>query len=145
MADYGHQYGNVGGAFIDSWGRGPFVIEIGRKSFRFEDSDMFGPTRLRPDGEIDERHPFFGERSPFWEAFYAWRKGGRRVAEDGITCVWDQLKPTKIYMIDEKNAVVIEQGDDGGAIVDVTDEMKARNEGPTDFLDKSARFKIKRR
>lgn len=139
MTGFGHNFASGPGFFIDSWGRGPLVIENRGKSFRFEFSEQFGPTRLRPDGEIDERFPFFGQRSPFWEAFTAWRKGGMRIDDDGVTCIWDHLKPTKVYMLDDKNAVVIEQGDDGGAIVDITEEMTAKGVGPTDFLDKRPR------
>ena len=111
------------------------------KTFRFEDSDRFGPTRLRENNEINERHPYFGHRSAFWPAYDAWKKGGRRVADDRITCIWDTLKPTKIYRVGRRTAVIVEHGDEGGPTVDVTDEMKAKGVQPTDFLDKSARNK----
>ena len=46
----------------------------------------------------------------------AWVKQGRRLAPDGITCIYEYEppKPTKIRMVDQRNAVVVEHGDEGG-------------------------------
>lgn len=87
MSEYGHVYWSFGNCFMDSWGVGPYVIEVGTKQYRFEDSDRFGPMRIKKDGELSER-PFFAERSPFWYAWGKWVEQGRRLSDDGITCVW---------------------------------------------------------
>lgn len=89
MSEFGHLSGTFGsGGFIDCWGAGPFIIEALGTTFRFEDSDRFGPSRVNKDGEISKQ-PFFAEASPFWNAWQRWKDQGRRVAEDGMTCLWD--------------------------------------------------------
>ena len=86
MAEFGHVGIIGGGVCIDSWGAGPFVIGHEGKSWRFEDSDRFGPHLVRKDGEIAARQP--GERSPFWDAHRAWVFQGRRLADDKMTCIF---------------------------------------------------------
>lgn len=88
MTEFGHNYVSGPGFHIDSWGRGPFIIHHEGKVYRFEDSDRFGPALLKKDGEL-KTHPYPAERSPFWRAFDAWRRQGRRVEADGETCVFE--------------------------------------------------------
>lgn len=142
MSEFVHKHFSSCTTFIDSWGAGPFVIKNEGKSFRFEFSERFGPIPLRPDNEIDEKYNWPG-RSPFWPALHQWIKGGKRVAEDGVTCVWDHLRPNKFYRIAGKHIVIVEHGDEDGPMVDVTAEMEAKGVGPTYFLDRSARNKSK--
>lgn len=85
---FGHTYSQAGNTFIDCWGVGPFVIEYCGRSYRFEDSDMFGPVPLRKDGEVKEPG-YFGEQNPFWYAWGLWVEQGRRTLADGVTCVWE--------------------------------------------------------
>lgn len=59
----------------------------GRKH-RFEDGVRWGPNRMRKDGEISNAR-IWGERNPFWPAYSAWSRQGKRVAEDGFTCIVD--------------------------------------------------------
>lgn len=91
MAEFGHIHNSNGDAFIDHWGAGPFKIELvhNGRSFLFEDSDRFGPIPMKKNG-WDVRSPgYFGESSPFWYVWEKWKAQGRRVAEDGVTCIWD--------------------------------------------------------
>ncbi len=85
MAEFGHNYGRIPGfGRWDSWGAGPFVLEHKGKSWRFEDSDQFGPSLVRKDGEVASRQP--GEKSLFWALHRAWVRCGRKV--DGDRCVF---------------------------------------------------------
>lgn len=75
MSEFGH-FGcivpfNGGGICIDAWGAGPFVIEDGRRSWRFEFSDRFGPLLVDEDGEPLDDQPV-SESDPFWGPFNAW-------------------------------------------------------------------------
>lgn len=75
--NFGHHFAQAGGAFLDAWGSGPFIIRRGRKSWWFEDSDMFGPTLIdKKTHDPKDRQP--GERDPFWFAYERWCKGGRK-------------------------------------------------------------------
>lgn len=112
MTEFGHITIKIGNTHIDSWGAGPFVIVVGDKSFRFEDSDRFGPSTVTKSGNICATQP--GERSPFWRAHMAWRKQGRRLEPDGVTCIYEALRPTKVKLLRNGDAVVVEHGDDDG-------------------------------
>lgn len=93
-SNFGHYAASNGRTFfLDGWGAGPFLIYAGGRWFRFEDSDRFGPHLIRKNGEI-RRNPYPAERSPFWRAHQLWRQQGRRVADDGITCIWDDPRRT---------------------------------------------------
>ncbi len=105
MTGFGHTAINGNGFFADSWGRGPFEIEANGKTYRFEDSDMFGPALLRKDGEL-RANPYPNERSPFWRAHSLWRKQGRRVADDGVTCIWNEPRPMLVRHIGNRNEVI---------------------------------------
>lgn len=119
MSEFGHNYAIGDGFCIDSWGAGPFVIHVGAQSWRFEDSDRFGPSLVKKNGD-DGANPFPPERSPFWVAHFAWCKQGRRIAEDGVTCVWEPLKPTLVRIV-RRQIIVIEEGDPDGDMIDVAD------------------------
>jgi hypothetical protein len=114
MGEFGHIYGRLaGGGCFDVWGAGPFVIEAEGRRFRFEDSDRFGPSLVKKNGDIRER-PFPAEGSPFWVAHRCWASQGRRLAEDGVTCIWDPPRPT-IYRLIGRTRMIIKHGDpDGG-------------------------------
>lgn len=75
---FGHHPNFIGGAFIDTWGRGPLLLRYAGREWWFEFSDMFGPTLLRKtDLEPARRQPVC-ENDPFWAAFKAWTDAGRR-------------------------------------------------------------------
>lgn len=115
--EFGHNAAIIPGvARIDSWGVGPFVIEAAGKSFRFEDSDRFGPALVNKRGDPLAK-PYPSERSPFWRAHRIWKRQGRRLAEDGATCIWDEPKPTTVRMIGRRDAVIVENGDEDGRII----------------------------
>ena len=115
MPEFGHT-GVVGAGFcLDSWGAGPFVIEAGGKSFRFEDSDRFGPSIINLNGEFKARQ--LGERSPFWTAHRQWRKQGRRMKDNGLTCIYDPPKPTVLRHIAGRNYMIVEDGEEGGEVI----------------------------
>jgi hypothetical protein len=117
MAEFGHVGIISGSVCIDSWGVGPFVIDAGGKSFRFEDSDRFGPLLISKRGE-QLKNPYPAERSPFWRAHRIWVRQGRRL-EDGKVCIWDEPKPTLIKRFNRKTAVVVEAGEEDGAYIEV--------------------------
>lgn len=121
MREFGYRRVIVSGTCFDTWGAGPFVIIAKGKSFRFEDSDRFGPSLVKKNGDIADKQP--GERSPFWSAHSAWVKQGRRLADDKVTCVYEPLKPTVLQRIGGWNFKVIEQGD-GDEIVFTTPPAK---------------------
>jgi hypothetical protein len=74
---FGHHAINIGGAHIDIWGAGPFLIRSGKRSWYFEDSDMFGPVILRKsDMQPHDQQP--GDRDPFWTFYNRWRNAGRK-------------------------------------------------------------------
>lgn len=110
------------GFCIDCFGAGPFIITHNGKSWRFEDSDRFGPSLVKKNGDISA-DPFPPERSPFWKIHSLWVKQGRRLAEDGQTCIYEMpiIKPTKVKKIG-RTYIVIENGDDGGETIIVKDE-----------------------
>jgi hypothetical protein len=112
MAGFGHASA-IGADFcIDGWGAGPFVIDAQGKTFRFEDSDMFGPSLVRKNGDI-AANPWPSERSPFWRAHWAWVRQGRRLKEDRMTCVYDWPRPTTYFVVG-REMFVVERGDAGG-------------------------------
>lgn len=115
MNEFGHMAVIVGGFCVDAWGAGPFKITLKGRLYLFEDSDRFGPLLLRKDGSVAERQP--GERSPFWIPYHAWRREGRRCAEDGETCLWDDPRPTIIRKLGGRQYLVVSDGDEDGGIV----------------------------
>lgn len=87
MSEFGHFHATGAGIHIDMWGAGPFVLEFMGHVYRFEDSDRFGPVRLKKNGEPAEIS-VFSSQSGFWYAWDKWVEQGRRVAKDGSTCIW---------------------------------------------------------
>lgn len=112
--DFGHMSASGPGVFIDGWGAGPLILG----KWRFEDSDRFGPALVNRDGEL-KANPYPGEQSPFWPIYYAWRQGGRRLCDDGVTCVWDAPKPTLYRRVGRRREVVV-FGDEGGGYREVS-------------------------
>lgn len=104
MGEFGHFHGRVGNSFIDAWGKGPFELTLDDVVFRFEDSDMFGPHRLKANGDPHEVN--FASKSNFWEAHRLWRSQGRQVEADGITCVWREAIPTIVQKIGNMHMVI---------------------------------------
>lgn len=122
MSEFGH-FGVIGnGICIDSWGAGPFTIKVGKRDVRFEDSDRFGPLLLTKNDMPAEKQP--GERSHFWKPYNRWRKQGRRVAEDGKTCIVDPPRPTLVIMVGRRR-MLIEEGDEDGEIIQVAAEERS--------------------
>ena len=122
MGEFGH-FASIGsGICIDYWGAGPFVIEARDRSFRFEDSDRFGPATIKKNGDPTTRQP--AERSPFWPAHRAWKEQGRRLADDGRTCIYDPLRPTLYRRIRGRNVEVVEEGDEGGDWIEISVERQ---------------------
>lgn len=89
MSEYGHFHGHAQGVFFDSWGAGPFLITYGKLGWWFEDSDRFGPALVNPKSGNPTNKPI-PPRSFFWEAHRLWVSQGRRIADDGKTCIWAQ-------------------------------------------------------
>lgn len=116
MSEFGH-FGKVipGFGCIDSWGAGPFEIIVGAKRFRFEDSDRFGPTLIKRDGSEISNQPT--ERHPFWRGYDPWRAQGRQLADDGVTCIWCEPKPTTVMKLHGRQHLTIEDGEDGGQVI----------------------------
>lgn len=119
--EYGHNHshGSLNGElFTDVWGSGPFVITAADdRSYRFEDSERFGPALLKQNDEL-KADPWPPEKSPFWLAHRLWRKQGRRVADDGKTCFVDlTLRPTVLRRMSGKHHLVVTAGDEDGGYV----------------------------
>jgi hypothetical protein len=120
MSEFGHQGIISPLGCVDIWGAGPFTMPVGDKTIRFEDSDRFGPLFVGKRGEPKEDQ-FLRESSPFWRQHMLWVKQGRRLAADGVTCVWDEPKPNLFRRINRRNAVLVEAGDDDGKYVEISD------------------------
>lgn len=114
MSEFGHAYGGGKGFRFDSWGAGPFMIEVKGKSYRFGDSDRFGPYLADKHGD-PTANPYPAERSPFWRAHRIWVRQGRRT-EDG-KCIWDEPKPTTVRMIGKRSCVIVENGEEDGETI----------------------------
>jgi hypothetical protein len=124
MTEFGHIGIIAAGVCLDTWGVGPFKIEVGDKIHLFEDSDRFGPLLLRKDGMPLENQP--RERHPFWKAHRAWVKQGRRT-ESGV-CVWQPLRPDQVRIIKRgrhRFIDVIEAGDDGCDEIEIVETVVA--------------------
>jgi hypothetical protein len=115
MTEFGHKAFIGGGMCIDSWGVGPFVIAAGGKSFRFEDSDRFGPSLVKKNGDI-AANPWPATGSPFWRAHRIWVRQGRRL-EDGKNCIWDEPKPQILKRIGGRHYIVIQNGEEDGETI----------------------------
>lgn len=91
MTEFGHLHVTTVDVHIDSWGAGPFKIEVvpGGRQFVFEDSDRFGPVPLKKNGWEVRAPGYFAESSMFWPAWQKWRDQGRRLADDRQTCIFD--------------------------------------------------------
>lgn len=123
MNSFGHHSGIIAGSkgtmFIDSWGSGPYVIETNGVSYRFEDSDQFGPLLIKKNGDPRDKQP--GPRSPFWRAHWLWKQQGRQMKPDHITCIWRNPRPT-IYQRVGNRSYVLEHGEPDygtGAIIEI--------------------------
>ncbi len=115
MPEFGHVSFNGPGFCIDAWGTKTFLLTVAGKTHRFTDSDRFGPLAEDRHGNPLEKQ--WGERHPFWDAHTAWIRQGRRVAEDGRTCIWDPLRPTTARRVGRSRHLVITvHGDDGGPL-----------------------------
>lgn len=122
--EYGHAGYRIPHGFIDVWGGNEHLIEVNGKTYRFEDSDRFGPSFIKKNGDIAVHQP--GERHPFWGAYEAWRKQGRQM-KDG-RCVWRPFKD-EILEVDDRGRIirVAQEGEDGG----MTIVIRATNQEPT--------------
>lgn len=64
---------------------GSYVIAVGARRYRFDYSDIFGPSVVDRSGrEIAQP----SHRSPFWRAVSLWALQGKRI-DDGM-CVWHE-------------------------------------------------------
>lgn len=114
-AEFGH-FASRGSSFcLDTWGAGPFVLDVAGRRHRFEDSDRFGPLRLTSRDMPSDRQ--WGERHPFWAAHRLWVRQGRRLAEDG-TCVWQPGRPTIVQKVNKRDGFIVLQGDEDGPVWD---------------------------
>lgn len=113
--EFGHVYYSGSGLCIDSWGIGPFVIAIEGKSYRFEDSDRFGPALVKRNRD-PIANPWPSPRCPFWRAHRIWKLQGRRT-EGGTNCIWDEPKPQTIRMLNKRNAIIVEAGEEDGKTI----------------------------
>lgn len=120
MGEFGHYAARGADFCIDSWGSGPFMIESGGRTFRFEDSDRFGPSLLNENGDIASTC-WPSIRSPFWRAHRIWVRQGRRRAGNSVTCVWDEPKPTTFWRSSSRSrqAFIVEQGDEDGRYIEI--------------------------
>jgi hypothetical protein len=120
MSEFGHAGIISSTVCIDSWGVGPFVIAAGGKSYRFEDSDRFGPSLINKRGD-PLKNPWPGPRSPFWRAHRLWARQGRHT-EDGVICIWREPKPQTLRYLGGSKFVIAEHGEEDGATLVSTDD-----------------------
>ena len=114
MGEFGHTGIRIPSGFIDIWGGQDFRITVGGKTYRFEDSDRFGPSLTTANGDIAKRQP--SEHHPFWGAYEAWRKQGRRM--DGQSCIWEPFKDEILEVAPNGKIIrVIQEGEDGGLTI----------------------------
>ena len=59
------------------FGAGPFTMHTAGRTYRFEDSDRFGPVFVTQKGE----NQLLPEEDPFWDAHRKWVAAGRKVRE----------------------------------------------------------------
>ena len=114
MSEFGHVYSIGKNLCFDSWGVGPFIIDVKGKPYRFEDSDRFGPALLKKDGEL-KANPYPAEGHPFWRAHRIWVRQGRRM-EDGKVCIWDEPKAQTLKRIG-RHYIVIQNGEEDGETI----------------------------
>jgi len=72
---------------------GPFILRTATHEWEFEVDNYPGaPHLLKKNGE-PKKHDIPAERSPFWPAYEAWVKGGKRTepSSDGkkFVCILD--------------------------------------------------------
>ena len=67
-------------------GRGPFVLGVPGRIFRFELHDYGGPYVLGKQGRPLAYQP--GPGSLFWEAYWQWDRQGRQVDDQG-RCIFN--------------------------------------------------------
>lgn len=115
MGEFGHAFLRGKRLCIDSWGSGPFVICIGEKAWRFEDSEQFGPALIKRNGELCS-NPYPADRSPFWRAHFLWARQGRKTGLDGVSCMWAEPKPTLIRIVG-RMITTVEKGEPDGLTV----------------------------
>ena len=98
MTGFGHRAAHICGAFIDTWGAGPYTIRIGKRRYYFTDSDMFGPLLESKNGKVLDKQPI-SERHPFWIAYGMWRKTGRMGKKRGawIVCRWRMPRAGQLW------------------------------------------------
>jgi hypothetical protein len=104
--EFGHSFVTKPDLCIDGWGAGPFLLTVAGKEHRFEDSDRFGPSRVKTNGDV-AANPWWPEGHPFWRAHWCWKKQGRRLADDGVTCVWDDIKCERGTVQDRRGRSVV--------------------------------------
>jgi hypothetical protein len=133
VAEFGHSSCTVKGPsyaiYMDSWGDGPFVIEAGGKTFRFEDSDRFGPQLLTAKNEVRAR-PFPAMRSPFWRAHRIWVRQGRRTEEqdDHFRCLWDEPRPDVVRHMAGRYYMIVEHGEPDGKTVYLDNQQEGTDD-----------------
>jgi hypothetical protein len=119
MTEFGHTGIIIKGfGCLDSWGAGPFVISAVDRKWRFTDSDRFGPSLVKRNGD-PLTNPWPPDRSPFWRLHRIWVRQGRRVADDRMSCIWDEPKPHLIQRLNKRNAVLVEAGEEDGKYIEV--------------------------
>ncbi|MDF1720549.1 MAG: hypothetical protein P1U65_07740 [Minwuia sp.] len=112
MTEFGHFARDVAGVRIDTWGAGPFIIiDAAGKVWRFQDSLRFGPLILTARWMPKEQQP--GSRSAFWSPHDRWCQQGRKLAGDGMTCIWREPKPTTMR-IHGRELVIVDGGEPDG-------------------------------
>lgn len=119
VTEFGHHALINTNLCLDAWGTGPFVIVAGDgKSYRFEDSDRFGPSLIKKNGE-PLANPWPSEGCAFWRAHRIWKRQWRRT-EDGINCIWDEPKPSTARHIGGRTYMQVEAGEEDGVTLVLT-------------------------
>lgn len=105
-------------------------IVSGGKEFLFEFHDYPGPSLVGKRGQILSTMP--PQRSPFWDALRNWLKQGKRMADDGFTCVFEhEMKLVDIArdLGDGKNFMVCRGGRTPKLEDVLAEEERAKKDG----------------
>lgn len=98
--------GSGGRIFIDQFGSGDYVIEVGKQTIHFEWSDRFGPLPLTKSGMPRD----LAWKHRFWRAASLWNLQGQRL--EGNKAIWHEPKKPVIKCVG-RQIVYAEDGEPG--------------------------------
>jgi hypothetical protein len=79
------------GLHVCSFVQGMYTVQSpsGKTGLHFEDSDLFGPSKLDAKGNP---HPISDRLKWFWDGYDKWRKNGRPVTGKTLSTPFGEIK-----------------------------------------------------